>query len=145
MKTIDKLRAELGQSSNPDSPDTALQKLEILYRIEVLECMQVLLQTTPPNASDSKALFEHFQILDGFVVSLFNDRKYYLKYDEKFVKDQETAKENFKKIYSESRSPFRYMKLGINYSGMVKAFVHKNYIAWYQYRETFIKITFTEE
>lgn len=124
---------------------SVLQSIEIQYRIEVLLCMQMLLQSVPEDNTDMKAAAGHYRVLDAFIASLAGDRKYRLKYDAGKVKDQEAALKSFTAMLEGTRTRFKSFKKGDGYAEIVRMFIGQAYIVWYQYRQTFVEIKLEEK
>jgi hypothetical protein len=136
---------KLKQLAENTDLDSSFLKVELLYRISVLQSLQMFLNSAPAGNENMAEISAHFRALDSFISSLPDDRKYSLKYDEKQIKNQETAGENFSKILEANRRSFRSFKRTDNYMEKIKNFVKQIYVIWYQYRQTYLKIEFSEE
>lgn len=143
--TLNKLQAELERISGEVGPEAALWKIELIYRISVLESFRIILRNAPVNVKNTKAIIAHFRVMDSMFQSLLSERQYQLPYEGKQRKDQETAKENFSKIFLTIRRRFKSFKETDSYPDLVKNFIQQTYVCWFQYRQTFVEINLSED
>jgi hypothetical protein len=123
-------------------PEQVWAQQERLYRIEVLEACQMFVKSAP-NSAETKELFWHYQMLDAYIQSLTQERRYGAIADDNLQKQRDTAHGNLMKVVQDYRKRFGSFCAGNDagcYKKTITSVIQTVLSAWIQYRQTYIEI-----
>ncbi|MEG0766469.1 MAG: hypothetical protein RR482_02025 [Clostridia bacterium] len=115
--------------------------MELLYRMQVLECFRNLEQTAP--VSDELSLLSaHYIAVDAFVSHLLTERRYRPSQDTEIQQARDTARQAFSSIVMDYRKRFSaYMPEDAQqYRGDITKTINTVLPTWLAYRETMLAI-----
>lgn len=114
---------------------------EVTYRIGVLETCQMFCKTAPVTM-DAKNLQGHYQMLDAYVQSLAQERRYGPNRGPDTQKERETAQNNLGRVIQDYRRRFSSFAPSApdHYFREVGRLISTLLPAWLQFRNTFVPI-----
>jgi hypothetical protein len=115
--------------------------MELLYRIQVLECFRNLEQTAPVSA-ELPVLSAHYIAVDALVSHLLTERRYRPSQNTEIQQARDTARQAFSSIVTDYRKRFSaYMPEDPQqYRGDVTKVINTVLPVWLAYRETMLPI-----
>jgi len=123
-------------------PADILRQQELLYRISVLETLQMFAKTAPQSAAP-KDLCWHYQLVDAYFQNLIMERRYGMDADANIQKQRETARESLLRVIQDYRKRFTSFAPGDDagcYRVTVAKVIQTVLPVWIQYRQTYTEI-----
>ena len=137
------LRFQIGErmQKEPITPDMLWRYGELVFRIGVLETLQVYLNAAPLVMERSQ-LEGHYKMLDAYVQSITLDRKYGPSRGPDTQKERETAEKSLAQVVQDYRKRFSSFKPQNeeSYRSEVGRAVQTVLPAWFQMRESFVPL-----
>lgn len=119
---------------------------ELLYRIEVLQVCQMFTQTAPVG-NDLRAMFTHYQMVDGYFENLKSERRNRLAASEKEQKQRETISQNLCRVMNDYRKRFSSFSPSTpeQYRNEISKVISTMLPVWVQMRNVYTPIKTKEE
>ena len=140
-----RLEFESVSKETPPSPSQLWSYQELLYRIEILDCLQLIVKAAPFSC-EMKTLFPHYQVVNMIFENLRTER--FLKApNPDMQKQQHTAAESLSSIIEDCRKRYAsYAPAGLEqYQKDMQRTVATVLPAWIQYRNTVTEIKISVE
>ena len=139
----------LASSAAADKPADAkgyFAYMELMYRIQVLECFRNLVNTAPISTR-LPVLFSHYAAVDALVSHLLMERRYQPSRDLETQQARDTARQALISIVKDYRKRFSaYMSESEEqYRTGITKVIHTILPAWVAYRETMLAINEDKE
>lgn len=120
---------------------------ELLYRIDVLQSLQMF-SSVAPVSNKVNILLTHYQMLDGYINNLVYERQYGVPAgnDQDMVKHRQAAHSNLCRVIESYRKQFSSFKPGEpdQYKREIEKVILTVLPAWMQYRNVYVSLK-TEE
>lgn len=121
---------------------------ELLYRLDVLQALQMFCSTAPVG-DNFKSMIAHYQMLDGYVNNLVYERQFGVPAgnDPDLPKHRQAAHVNLCRVIESYRKRFSSFKPGEpdQYKREIDKAVLTVLPAWIQYRNVYVSLKQTEE
>lgn len=139
----------LASSAAADKPADAkgyFAYMELMYRIQVLECFRNLVNTAPISTKLPE-LSPHYAAVDALVSHLLTERRYQPSKDPETQQARDTARQALVSIVTDYRKRFSaYMpESEAQYKTGITKVIHTILPAWVAYRETMLAINEDKE
>ena len=120
--------------------------MELMYRIQVLECFRNLVNTAPISTR-LPVLSSHYAAVDALVSHLLMERRYQPSQDPETQQARDTARQALASIVKDYRKRFSaYMpESEEQYKTGITKVIHTILPAWVAYRETMLAINEDKE
>jgi hypothetical protein len=118
---------------------------ELLYRMEALQVCQMFCANAPVG-TDMRAMFTHYQMVDGYLENLKNERRCGLPAGDEEQKQRDAAHQNLCRIVGDYRKRFGSFAPSMpdQYKNEIGKTITTFLPAWIQARNAYIKINSKE-
>lgn len=140
-RNLQKVFATPAADDKPIGIEQYFAYMELVYRIQVLECFRNLEQTAPVSA-ELPVLSAHYIAVDALVSHLLTERRYRPSQDTEIQQARDTARQAFSSIVMDYRKRFSaYMPEDPQqYRSDVTKVINTVLPVWLAYRETMLPI-----
>ncbi len=132
-------------SGQPVPLEQAWTYQELLYRMEVLQTCQMFCANAPVG-SDMQSMLTHYQMVDGYLENLKNERRFGIPAPDDEQKQRDTAHQNLCRIVADYRKRFGSFS-PVNpeqYKNEIGKTITTFLPAWLQTRNAYTKINTKE-
>ena len=118
---------------------------EVVYRIEVLQVCQALVNNAPVG-NEMKDMFSHYQMTDAYLENLKSERRNGTSSDQEMQKQQDTAHQNLCRVVEDYRKRFGSFSptKQDHYKSEIGKVINTFLPAWICYRNKYINISSKE-
>lgn len=137
--------ADITSQQAPIPLDQVWVYQELLYRMEALQVCQMLAAAAPVG-SDKKAMFTHYQMTDGYLENIKNERRCALTATDEEKKQRDTAYQNLCRVVVDYRKRFSSFTPAKpeQYKNEISKTITTFLPAWIQARNAYITINTKE-
>jgi len=137
--------ADIAAQQPPVPLDQLWSYQELLYRMEVLQVCQTLTASAPVG-TDTRAMLTHYQMTDGYLEALKNERRYGPATGKEDQTQRDTAQQNLCRVVTDYRKRFGSFSPSTpeQYKNEIGKTITTFLPAWLQVRNAYIKINTRE-
>jgi phosphohistidine phosphatase SixA len=147
MTILEKLRAQKAELETQAAltPEQLWLFQELNYRMDVFECCQKF-RSSAPQTIDTKALCQHYKLVNAYVQQLTEERQLGKAADETQQKHRAAALQNLQAVVADYRRRFQSYRPGApeQYAADIGSALQTVLIAWTQHRNCYTEINTKE-